>query len=206
MDKIPIDDNSRIFSTENTRSYVWKSQLEQMAEHPLLGNPLNPGGRVEFGENSYFAAGAGVGFFGFLLAIAIAGWAINRIWALAQIERTMGWRPELALPVAIISSCLVGSFFEAVLLGIFTFPLICMLYTIFASDVLIRRFEMSQKNRIRRRRRAQAAAAVRRKQVHNRAESTPAKAVSDREAAVQIASKSGNGLDLFCEMECETPT
>jgi hypothetical protein len=55
-----------------------------------------------------------------------------------KMERRIGWRPEVALPIAILSTCLLGGFFEAFLLGIFTLPLTALLYTLFVSEAMIR--------------------------------------------------------------------
>jgi len=153
VQEIHLDSTERIFSTDNTRGMVWQSQLESLIANPLWGVPLGASGRVGFGENSYLAAGVGLGIAGLLLVLAFTAWVVQRIWTLVQIESKTGWNPELALPIAILSSCLVAAFFEAVLLGVFTFPLITMLYTATASEVVVKRFEKAASKQARRRQR-----------------------------------------------------
>lgn len=127
---------SRSFSVENTRDHVWSALLHDFVEHPLLGKPLDQGERLGFGENSFLAAGAGLGIVGFATVLIFAVFLIDTMRRLVALERSLGWVPELSLCFSVIGSTLVGSFFEAVLLGIFTMPLIAALHVaLWASNI-----------------------------------------------------------------------
>jgi hypothetical protein len=135
---LPLDSSSHLKSTDNTRSDVWSIQVQEILSHPLFGQPLMPGERLGFGENSYLASGATLGLAGLSLALGLAFTVILQVWALMNLEAKFGWSPQTALPIAILSTCLIGAFFEAFLLGIFTFPLMAMLYTSFIADTMIK--------------------------------------------------------------------
>lgn len=136
-EQLPIAGDSHITSLENTRSQVWEIQVQAIVKHPLFGQPLGFGERAGFGENSYLAAGSTLGVSGLLLALGVGFLIGQTILSLIRLERRVGWRPDLALPIAVLSSCLLGSFFEAFLLGIFTFPLAAFLYTEFVSEEML---------------------------------------------------------------------
>ncbi len=143
----PLDsrgESARILSLEDTRSHVWIALVEKIFEFPISGEPIPEGARVGFGENSYLAAGAALGLPGLIGVLVFAGWLIAQVIAMMRLEGRLGWRPELALPVAILSTSLLAGFFEAVFLGIFTFPIITVLYCAFASHALLGRFAASE--------------------------------------------------------------
>ena len=134
---IPTDPDSHITSLENTRSQVWSDQLALITQHPLFGKPLAPGERMGFGENSYLAAGATLGVPGLLLIGAFAFFLAGLIVRLIRLEQVKGWKPELALPIAVLATCLVGAFFEAFLMGVYTLPLTALLYTAFTTELFL---------------------------------------------------------------------
>lgn len=138
-ENLPLDPESRIASTTNTRSDVWQRQVDGILAHPIFGQQLEAGQRLGFGENSYLAAGVAVGLPGLFLVLGVAFLILRQLLSLMQLEHRLGWRPELALPIAVLSACLLGAFFEAFLLGIFTLPLTALLYTVFISEAMIQR-------------------------------------------------------------------
>jgi hypothetical protein len=53
-------------------------------------------------------------------------------------ERQMGWRPEFSLCFSIVGSLVIGAIFEAVLLGMFTMPLLALLQVVVLGKLLPR--------------------------------------------------------------------
>lgn len=135
---------SRSFTVENTRDEVWSVMLYDFVEHPLLGKPLDQGERLGFGENSFLTAGAGLGLVGFATVLIFALFLINSMRRLLVLERSLGWAPELSLCFSVIGSTLVGSFFEAVLLGIFTMPLIAALHVALWASTVVERVRSNE--------------------------------------------------------------
>jgi hypothetical protein len=136
--------NSRIFTFKNTRADVWEWQLKTILKYPLWGIELDYGKRLEFGENSYFAAGVAGGFPGIILIGIFTFSIIAKLKRLLTCERVVGWRPETSLAISILGTCLVAAFGEGFFLGIFTFPLILLIYTVSISDALVMQL-LSQK-------------------------------------------------------------
>jgi hypothetical protein len=138
-EQLPMASNSHITSLQDTRSQIWQIQLETICNYPLFGKPLDSGERAGFGENSFLAAGATLGLTGLLLMLAVGFLLVQKILALMRLEARVGWCADIALPIAVLSSCVVGAFFEAFLLGIFTFPLTSLLYNVFMSEEMLKR-------------------------------------------------------------------
>ena len=138
-------EDARILSTENTRGDVWVALWSKLLQYPLFGAPLPPGGRVGFGESSYLGPAAAIGVMGLVLTVAVALWVGRVIVRLMDVERRNGWNPLTALPLAILSTSLLGSLFEASLVGTFTFPVIMMLYAAISSRLLLVRLEKSNR-------------------------------------------------------------
>jgi hypothetical protein len=127
----------RYLSFENTREHVWVAQLSRFFENPLTGRPLPQGSRVGFSENSYLASGDSLGIVGVISLGIIVAFLIGRLRLMLRMERSHGWQPETALVASIIGTTMVGGIFEAVFYGIFTMPLIALVYvTLFAPQFL----------------------------------------------------------------------
>ena len=134
-----ISKNARIFSTESNRVQVWANQVDLVWENPLWGVDLGSGERLGFGENSYLSAGVAVGISGIFLIILFAFKIVAKLKKLLACERVVGWQPETSLAISILATSFVAAFFEAFFLGIFTFPLILLIYAMAISDGLVSR-------------------------------------------------------------------
>ena len=134
-----ISKNARIFSTESNRVQVWANQVDLVWENPLWGVDLGSGERLGFGENSYLSAGVAVGISGIFLIILFAFKIVAKLKKLLACERVVGWQPETSLAISILATSFFAAFFEAFFLGIFTFPLILLIYAMAISDGLVSR-------------------------------------------------------------------
>lgn len=113
---------NKIHSQENTRAGVFRYQVATFREYPLAGKPFRLGMRCRFGESSWLGAAAHAGLLGLvpmILAVGTVGWQWLRI---RQSRRA--FRATWAMPFAIagLLMLLAGSFLEAYLLGVVTFP------------------------------------------------------------------------------------
>lgn len=129
----------RMISTEDTRLEVWLLMIDEIAQNPLIGRPLGAGERVGTGESTFLAAWAGTGILGAMAALTAIVLMARHLLHLMALERVTGWEPELALPISILATFLVGTFVEASLLGVFTTPLTAVLYVYFVSNNLLAR-------------------------------------------------------------------
>ena len=111
------DVTSRFLSTDNSRAQVWTAMWRAFSQNPVFGAPLT-GDRLGFGESSWLAAGATLGLFG-LVPLAIFGAACVRLISqLMALCRREPWRYlHCSTVISGIVCVLVGSFFEAFLLG-----------------------------------------------------------------------------------------
>jgi TM2 domain-containing membrane protein YozV len=129
--------SSRFSSIDNTRADVWNGMWKGFQENPVFGAPLQ-GDRMGYGENSWLAAGAGLGLIGFI-PMMVMGWeSLNLMWKLNQLsQRQSYYFFHCSAVIAGLGSLLLGSIFEAFLLGTITFSLIAFLtYLIMAAYLL----------------------------------------------------------------------
>ncbi len=125
-----IDTNvsDRFTSTNNSREGVWAGMWNGFMDNILFGTPLEQGGRLGYGENSWLSVGANLGLMGFI-PMVLMGWeSVKMIWQLNQLSnRNSYYFFQASAVIAGLGSMLIGSFFEAFLLGNITFSLLAFL-------------------------------------------------------------------------------
>lgn len=122
---------------DNTRGDVWAALWRNFQKYPLYGAPLK-GDRVGYGENSWLAAGASLGLLGFIPLLLFAISTIRSMFNLSAIAaRQTSISLESSVVISGISSLLVGSFFEAFLLGNLTYPLIALMVFLLLMQTII---------------------------------------------------------------------
>lgn len=135
---------SRFASTENTRAEVWSAMWRGFMNNLLFGTPLR-GDRLGYGENSWLAAGATLGLVG-LIPLVIFG--VGCIKMMLQLNKLSMKKSMYSLQcntiIAGLMSLLVGSIFEAFLLGNLTFSLMALLMYLSLGQYLIE-FDVIQK-------------------------------------------------------------
>jgi hypothetical protein len=125
-----IDTNvsARFTSTNNTRQGVWNAMLEIFIQNILFGAPMEQNSRMGYGENSWLAVGANLGLVGFIPMVMVGWESVKMIWQLNQLaNRNSYYFFQVSAVIAGLGSLLVGSFFEAFLLGNITFSLLAFL-------------------------------------------------------------------------------
>jgi hypothetical protein len=120
--------SDRFTSTNNTRQGVWTGMLETFSQNILFGAPLAQNSRLGYGENSWLSVGASLGLVGFIPMILMGWESLKMIWQLTQLSnRNSYYFFQASAVVAGLGSMLVGSCFEAFLLGNITFSLLAFL-------------------------------------------------------------------------------
>ena len=135
-----IDANvsDRFSSTKNTREGVWNGMWSAFMDNILFGSPLEQGGRLGYGENSWLAVGAALGLVGFIPMVMMGWESLKMIWQLNQLSnRNSYYFFQSSAVIAGLGSMLIGSFFEAFLLGNITFSLIAFLTYLLMGGYLI---------------------------------------------------------------------
>jgi hypothetical protein len=129
--------SDRFSSTENTRADVWNALWKSFSNNIVFGAPMK-GDRMGYGENSWLAAGAALGLIGFI-PMMMMGWeSLKLIWQLNQLgNRDSYYFFQSSAVMAGLGSLLVGSCFEAFLLGNITFSLIAFLTYLLMGAYLI---------------------------------------------------------------------
>lgn len=130
--------SDRFSSTSNTREVVWNGLWHSFMDNILFGSPLEQDGRLGYGENSWLSTGASLGLIGFI-PMMMMGWeSVKMIWQLNQLSnRNSYYFFQSSAVIAGLGSMLIGSFFEAFLLGNITFSLIAFLTYLLMGAYLI---------------------------------------------------------------------
>ena len=130
--------SARFTSTSNSREGVWSGMWNSFMDNILFGAPLEQGGRLGYGENSWLSAGAALGLIGFI-PMMMMGWeSVKMIGQLIQLSnRNSYYFFQSSVVVAGLGSMLVGSVFEAFLLGNMTFSLIVFLMYLIMGAYLV---------------------------------------------------------------------
>jgi hypothetical protein len=128
---VGIDANvsARFSSLSNTRADVWSSLWRSFIENPVFGAPL---------YSSWLSAAANLGLVGFI-PMALMGWeSLKLMWELNLLsQRKPAYFFQASMVIAGLGSLLLGSFFEAFLLGNITFSLLAFLtYLLMAAYLL----------------------------------------------------------------------
>lgn len=111
--------------TDDTRSEMWAGMWAGFVNYPVLGAPQDAAyGRLGFAENSWLAMACACGFIGL---VPLLGFGLRLVGDVRRLGQLAVVRPRLArtadLLVASLIALLVGSVFEAYLLGVINFPL-----------------------------------------------------------------------------------
>jgi hypothetical protein len=125
-----IDANvsDRFTSTSNSREGVWAGMWNGFMDNILFGSPLAQGGRLGYGENSWLSVGTNLGLMGFIPMIMMGWESVKMIWQLNQLSnRNSYYFFQASAVIAGLGSMLIGSCFEAFLLGNITFSLMAFL-------------------------------------------------------------------------------
>lgn len=113
--------SEHLFSTGNSRSWVWTSLLQEFLSQPIVG--VMTKAETGYGESSYLSVAANVGLMGFIpfiIALAMIAYSLNR---LRKFRYSLG-DPLLAdMVTASLVACAFGAIFEDYLLGILSFTL-----------------------------------------------------------------------------------
>jgi hypothetical protein len=113
----------RYVSMEDTRTLVWRAQWEVFLANPVFGAP-HEGAQFRAAENSWLAVMASFGIVGIAcliwLLVAFLGTA-KELW---KRRHNFGYREDAGFMLASIFTLFAGSFFEAYLLGVITFPVL----------------------------------------------------------------------------------
>ena len=129
--------SARFSSVDNTRADVWGALWRSFTDNIIFGAPLQSD-RMGYGENSWLSAGANLGLIGFI-PMMLMGWeSLKLIWQLNLLsQRKPAYFFQASMVIAGLGSLLVGSCFEAFLLGNITFSLLAFLtYLLMAAYLL----------------------------------------------------------------------
>ena len=129
--------SDRFSSTKNTREDIWNGMWNAFSNNILFGEPLQ-GDRVGYGESSWLGAAAALGLLG-LIPMVLMGWeSVRLMWRLNQLSnRNSYYFFQSSTVIAGLGSTLVGSIFEASLLGNITFSVLAfLLYLIMGAYLL----------------------------------------------------------------------
>ena len=131
---LELSSDSRILSTTDTRTAIWKDQWESFISNPLFGEPIADGGRLGFGESTWLGAAAGLGILGLLPMLALFTYTLNltlRLWSSPQLFQSDSLR---AMVLSVVLVAMAGTFFEAYLFGVLTLPMTLFLATVFMME------------------------------------------------------------------------
>lgn len=138
--------STRFLSAENNRSEVWTALWRGFSQNPIFGVPLE-GSRLGFGESSWLAAGSALGLVG-LIPLSLFGVACLRMMSqLATISKQQpGAYLQCSTVISGLACLLVGSFFEAFLLGNISFALLTLLTYLSLGQYLIELCQAQKKS------------------------------------------------------------
>jgi hypothetical protein len=115
-------------ATSDTRGDVFRGLWQNFSQNLLFGAPMEEGGRLGFGENSWLAAGATVGLVGFIPMIMMGWECLRLMWQLNLLSKRQPYYFfQCSTVIAGLGSLLIGSIFEPYLLGNITFSLLAFL-------------------------------------------------------------------------------
>jgi hypothetical protein len=119
--------SDRFSSTSNSREGPWSSMWNAFSNNILFGAPME-GERLGYGESSWLATGANLGLLGFIPLVCMGLETIRLMFQLNNLSsRNSYYFFQSSTVIAGLGGNLVGSFFEAFLLGNITFSLFSLL-------------------------------------------------------------------------------
>lgn len=128
---------SQLLNLEDSRTRIWTAMWRTFSAHPFFGAPLQ-GDRLGYGENSWLAVAATLGVVG-LIPLFFFGLSCIRL--MIKLDQIATHSPAYSFHsntiIAGLAALLVGSIFEAFLLGNITFPLIALLLYLTLGQYLV---------------------------------------------------------------------
>ncbi len=114
----------RLSSTQDTRSVIWRSLIQDFSAQPLIGVMDQD---LRIGESTYLTALAQMGIIGGILMLAIVGAIAKTILKLFKIRKAMPEQiPLIDFVVAILTMFIVVGFMESIFFGVFAFPILLL--------------------------------------------------------------------------------
>lgn len=128
----------RLNNTDNTRSYVWQALWRSFTANPVFGAPLRGDRLLGYGESSWLGTAAALGLVG-LIPLALVGFStarmIGRLFILSRRRDVYSYQNSTV--VAGLVAILIGSIFEASLLGNLSFSVLALfLYLVLGQFLL----------------------------------------------------------------------
>jgi hypothetical protein len=128
----------KLQSGGDTRTAVWRTLLNTFLSYPIFGAPLQ-GERLGFGENSWLAVGATTGLIGLLPLVMFGYECLKTMGKMLQISRQVpAYYFHCSTVIAGIAGLMVGSMFEAFLVGILSMPITALLFFMLLGDYIIK--------------------------------------------------------------------
>lgn len=132
---LEFSNDSRVFSTADTRTAVWKAQWQEFLENPLIGKSFN-GSRVTFGESTWLGAAAGLGILGLIPMLFLGARTVSLAINLWNSSGIFEDNSERAMLLSVVAVSMVGTLFEAYLFGVLTLPMTMFLVTVMMMERL----------------------------------------------------------------------
>jgi hypothetical protein len=129
--------SDRFSSTANSREGPWAGMWNAFSNNILFGAPLE-GERLGYGESSWLGAGSTLGLLGFIPLVMMGLETVRLMWQLNNLSnRNSYYFFQSSTVIAGLGGNLVGSFFEAFLLGNITFSLFSLLLYLILGGYLL---------------------------------------------------------------------
>lgn len=132
---LDFSNDSRVFSTTDTRTAIWKAQWQEFLENPLMGKSFN-GSRVTFGESTWLGAAAGLGILGLIPMLFLGARTVSLAINLWNSSGIFSDSSQRAMLLSVVAVSMVGTLFEAYLFGVLTLPMTMFLVTVMMMERL----------------------------------------------------------------------
>lgn len=128
----------RYVEIEDTRQIVWAALWRNFQNYPIFGAPLQGERLMGYGESSWLGAASSLGIIGLLPLLLFGLGCLVMILRLDRLGREAGGdRLANDMVIAGLAAILVGSIFEAILLGNLTvYTLVLLLYLALGQHLL----------------------------------------------------------------------
>ena len=130
--------SDRFFFGEDTRQFIWPALWRNFQAYPIFGVPLRGDRLLGYGESSWLGAASSLGVVG-LLPLSLFG--LSCLLMMGRLFQFCRMHPDYFLAgstvIAGLAALLVGSVFEAILLGNLTFyTMALLLYLVMGQHLL----------------------------------------------------------------------
>jgi hypothetical protein len=132
---LEFSNDSRVFSTTDTRTAIWRAQWEEFINNPLMGKSFQ-GSRVTFGESTWLGAAAGLGIIGLIPMLYLGARTTSLAIGLWNSTGIFADNSQRAMLLSIVAVSMVGTLFEAYLFGVLTLPMTMFLVTVMMMERL----------------------------------------------------------------------